>query len=138
MNDRENAKPSVLNHPVAMLLRLALMVPLIGIWLFDPIGIQSWTTAFGTTRENGLLMLSLIAEVGAIFAAFAMFPQPRRPLSIVVNIIILVTCTTSYLWGCFVGLWMGMEPIRAMLFTVSILVVAGLTWFGLRRYSLKH
>jgi len=138
MNNRIDPVANLLNSPIVMLLRLTLMVPLIGIWLFDPIGIQSWTTAFGTSRENGLLTFSLLGEFGAILAAFAAFAQPRRPLSVAVNIAILITCTVSYFWGCLTGLWMGMEPGTAVLLTIIILALAVTVWLGVRRYAIRH
>ena len=135
MNEALKMAASAMNRQIVMLLRLALMVPLIGIWIFDRS--QNWTTAFGTSRENGLLILSLIGEIGAILAAFATFAQPRRPSSIVVNIAILVTCTTSYLWGFVSGLWMGMEPGTAILFTITVLALAVVIGLVLRRHVQK-
>jgi len=132
VSDRINAGASLLNHPIVMLLRLAFMVPLVGIWLFDPIGIQTWTTAFGTSRAIGLLTLSLIGEIGAILAAFAILAQPRRPLYFAVNIAILVASIASYFWGCLVGLFMGIEPGTAILLTITIFGLAAAAWFGLR------
>lgn len=113
------------------------MIPTIGIWLFDPLGIQSWSTVFTTNRGDGLLILSLFGEASAILALIALFGRPISRTDAVVNVAILVAGVVSYGWGFFVGAFMGMGSLAIPL-TCTIAVIAtvsGIIVRTLRRAS---